>query len=265
MNFCRPSFFYRFSRILLYAMLVGAAAVAVPSCSGSKKSADVKKMERASKKDYRTKEVRKAEEDQERKRQQLLKDAEKARQDGITRHREMQTQEVRDRMDENLKISEEKNRTKKEFFLVRWFRPKDDIEKIEKRRAKEVKKRMAASRKKAEKNNEERFASSFKTEERKVDRPKPSDYQHGGGGTYEEGKSKSRVNPSDIQHGGGGTYEEGKSKKRANPADYQQGGGGSYQEGKSKRVKPESGAGNTKGTSPRKNPFSRKSKPKAGE
>ena len=292
-------FFRRFHRILLYALLMGAVAVTVPSCGGSKKSSSMKKIEKQSKKNpvgedglptptrsSESKKVRQALAKQKKQEEQEAKEAEKIRRDGITRHREFQTQETRDRMDQHLKESDDRYNKKKEFFLVRWFRPKDDIEKIEKRRAKEVKNRMAATRKKAEKNNEERRISSVKTKERKFSKPDPGDIQHGGGGTYKEGSATRYANPSDAQHGGGGSYTEGKSKSSAKASDIQLGGGGSYQEGKSgkrqkesdyqhggggnmsgknKKVKASSSSGETKGTSPRKNPFSKKSKPKAGE
>lgn len=279
-----------FHRVLFYTMLVVAVSVVVPSCGGSKKSASMRQIEKHEKKyggdSWKSKEVKKAEEKQRQQEETAKKEAEKNRKDGITRHRAFQTQETRDRMDEHMKESNQKYSTKKEFFLVRWFRPKDDIEKIEKRRAKEVKKRMAATRKKAEKNNEERRISSVKTKERKFSKPDPKDEQHGGGGSYKEGNSTKYNNPSDMQQGGGGSYAEGKSKSRVKASDYQQGGGGSYQEGKSgkrqkasdiqqggggnmsgksKKLKASSSTGETKGTSPRKNPFSRKSKPKAGE
>ncbi len=239
----RYIFFDRFRAILLYVLLIGAVAVTVPSCTGSKKSSSMRKIERESKKDYRGKEEKKAEKEQEKKRQEAIKASEKARQDGITRHREFQTDDIRDRMDEHSKASDEKYKKKKEFFLVRWFKPKDDIEKIEKRRAKEVEQRMAATRKKADKNNEERGATHIKTGERKASKPDPSDIQHGGGGSYQEGKSKTKVRSSDFQHGGGGDMSGGKTKK----------------------IKPGSEGGNIKNTSPRKNPFSKKEKPKAGD
>ena len=258
-------FFHRFRAILLCIAVAGAVIVMMSSCSGSKKSASIKKIERESKKDYRSKEVRKAEEQQEKQQKEAQKAAEKAHRDGITRHREFQTQEVRNRMDANAKESDKKYKKKKDFFLVRWFRPKDDIEKIEKKRAKEVEKRMAATRKKAEKNNDARSATNIKTKERKASRPDPADFQHGGGGSYEEGRSKSRANPADIQHGGGGTYPGGGSKNRVSSSDFQHGGGGSMPAGKAKKVKAGSENGNTKGTSPRKNRFSKKAKPIPGE
>ena len=249
----------------------------------------MKQIERESKKGERSlknSEAKKAEEKQAKKEKERKKEEAKAYQDAITRHRAFQTDETRNRMDTHLKESNAKYTEKKEFFLVRWFRPKDDLEKLEKRRAKEVEKRMAANRKKAEKNNEARLASSFKGKERKASKPDPSNVQMGGGGTYKvgsatsavnpssiqmggggsykEGSAKNAVNPSSIQIGGGGTYREGKSKSSANPSSVQQGGGGNMS-GKSKKVKSGSETKNTKGTSPRKNPFSKKEKPKAGE
>jgi hypothetical protein len=263
-------YFGRFHRALLYALLLGAVATGVPSCGGSKKSASMRQIEKHEKKyggdSWKSKEVKKAEAKQKKQEEEARKEAEKIHRDGITRHREFQTQETRDRMDQHLRESNERYSTKKEFFLVRWFRPKDEIEKIEKKRAREVKKRMAATRRKAEKNNAERRISSVKTKERKFSKPDPKNEQQGGGGSYREGSATKYNSPSDMQQGGGGSYAEGKSKSRARASDYRQGGGGSYQEGKSgKRQKASSSTGETKGTSPRKNPFSRKSKPKAGE
>ena len=237
-------FFGKLPKIWLYTIWLGTLAVMVSSCGGSKKSPGIRQMEKQSKNwsidangnpvDMRSKKVRETLAKQEKQKEAAAKEAEKNRQDGITRHRAFQTQETRDRMDQNLKESEKRYSAKKDFFLVRWFRPKDSVEKIEKRRAKEVKKRMAATRKQAEKNNKERNTSGFKTSERKKPpKPDPNAVQHGGGGSYNEGKSKNRVNPSDIQQGGGGSYNEGKSKSKAKPSDTQQGGGGSYQ-----KVKP---------------------------
>ncbi len=267
-------------------MLIGMVAVVTPSCSGQKKSASMKKIERESRKDYRGKEEKKADAVREKQEKARKKEEEKAYKDGITRHRSFQTEETLQLMDTHLEEANDRYK-KKEFFLVRWFKPKDDIEKIEKKRAKEVEKRMAATRKKADKNNDDRGATYFTGEERKVAKPNPSDMQHGGGGTYGEGNPTGRVNPADYQQGGGGSYQEGKSSSKAKTSDFQHGGGGSYQEGKSnskakssdaqhggggdmsggnsKKVKPSSKSENTKGTSPGKNPFSKKSKPKPGD
>ena len=211
-----------------------------------------------------SKKVRQAKEKQQKQQETTAKEAEKARKDAITRHRAYQTQETRDRMDQHLKESDKRYSTKKEFFLVRWFRPKDDTEKIEKRQAKETQKRMVATRKQAEKNNAERRISSIKTKERKFAKPDPRNEQHGGGGSYTSGKSKGMVKSSDFQQGGGGSYREGTSGKQQKASDFQHGGGGNMSE-KSKKAKASSSVGETKGTSPGKNPFSRKSKPKAGE
>lgn len=224
---------------------LGMAALMVSSCGGSKKSSSIRQIEKHSKKypidengnpiNKQSKKVKQALAKQEKLKKDAAKEAEKGRQDAITRHRAFQTQETRDRMDQHLKESDKRYSAKKDFFLVRWFRPKDSVEKIEKRRAKEVQKRMAATRKQAEKNNKERNTSSFKTKERKSSKPDPNDVQLGGGGSYREGKSKNKVNPSDIQQGGGGSYTESKSKSKAKSSDTQQGGGGSYQKVKSKK------------------------------
>lgn len=212
-----------FLTVLLYITLIIVMAVTLPSCSGSKKSATVRQIERQEKKNERkskSKEVKKAEKAQQKQRQESLKAAEKARLDGITRHRSMQTEEVRGRMDDHL-AEANKRHEKKDFFLVRWFKPADDIERIEKKRVKELKKRMAATRKQADRNNEARMATGFKGSERKAQRPSPEDVQHGGGKSMPGGKSKN--------------------------------------------VNADLGISNTKGTSPRKNPYSEKRKPKAGE
>ena len=144
----------------------------------------------------------------------MAKEAERAHREAITRHRSIQTQETRDRMERNLKETEKKYDNKKEFFIKRWFQPSNNVEKIEKRRAKEVQKRMAASRKKAEKTNKELGMTKVKnSKERKSTKPpNPRDIPQGGGGVYKEGASKGR-NPADTQQGGGGTYVEGQSEK----------------------------------------------------
>jgi len=254
-------------------------AVMTPSCGGSKKSSNMRQIEKHSKKNpvdekgnpvptrsSDSKKVRQAIANQQKQQEAAKKEADKAYRDGITRHRAMQTQETRDRMDQHLKESNKKYGNQKEFFLVRWFRPSDDVEKIEKRRDKEVQKRMAATRKTAEKNNEVLRTSSFKTKERKSSRPNPGDYPQGGGGTYKEGSATRYASPSDMQIGGGGTYVSGKSNSKVKASDFQQGGGGSYKEGKSKKQakKASSTTANTKVTPPRNSPFSKKSKPKPG-
>ena len=236
----------KFHKTLFYVICLGMSAMMLSSCGGSKNSSSMRQIEKHSKKNpvgddgfpvaarsSESKKVRQAMEKQRKQQETAAKEAEKAQKDAITRHRALQTQETRDRMDQHLKESDKRYSNKKEFFLVRWFRPREDAEKIEKRRAKEVQKRMAATLKKAEKNNAERRISSVKTEERKFSRPDPKNEQHGGGGTYKEGSATGRVHPSDIQHGGGGSYAAGQSKKRLSASDFQQGGGGSYREGSS--------------------------------
>jgi hypothetical protein len=183
-----------------------------------------------------SKKVKKALAQQQKQKETEKKEAEKAYKDAITRHRAFQTQETRNRMDQHLKESNKRHSNQKEFFVVRWFRPKDDIEKIEKRQAKEVQKRMAATRKQADKNNEEfRVSRNTKTKGPKRSLPSPNDIQHGGGGTYKEGSATRYVSPSSIQHGGGGSYAEGRSGNRRNASDFQHGGGGTYQASRSSR------------------------------
>ena len=241
-----------------YAVLLGMVAVMTPSCGGSKKSSSMRQIEKHSRKypvdengnpvstrSSDSKKVRQAKAKQQKMEEATKKEADKAYKDGITRHREVQTQETRDRMDQHLKESNKRYSNKKEFFVVRWFRPSNDVEKIEKRREKEVQKRMAATRKAAEKDNETRGVSSFKTKERKSGSPSaPKDMPHGGGGTYKESSATKYANPSDIQQGGGGSYQEAKSKKQVKKAS--------------------SATANTKDTSPRNNPYSKKSKAKRG-
>ena len=264
--------------ILFYAIWLGMAAVMLPSCGGSKKSSSMRQLEKHAKRNpvgddglpvpprgSQSKQVRQAIEKQKKQQAITTKEADKAYKDAITRHRSVQTQETRDRMDRNLKETEKRHKRDKEFFVARWFRPKDNIEKIEKRRAKETQKRMAANRKKAEKNTKDHRVSSFKQTERKARKPPdPKDVVHGGGGTYQRGNASTRVNPADIQHGGGGTYQRGSASTRANPADAQHGGGGTYREGRSgKGLKPESTKESKIGTF-FKNLFTRKHKYKKG-
>jgi len=164
------------------------------------------------------------------------KEIEKSYMNAITRHRSNQTQETRDRMEKNLKESNKRLNTKNEIFIVGWFQPKDDIERIEKQRAKEVQKRMAVTRKKAEKHNKELgITSSGTVKERKVKRSDPRDMPQGGGGVYKEGGAKKYARSSDMPQGGGGSYVEGKSTSKVRASDFQYGGGGNYQSGKSKK------------------------------
>ena len=266
-------------RKIFYIILLGFSALMLSSCGGSKKPSGMRQFEKHSRKypvdengvhvptrNSDSKKVRQAMARQQKREAEEKKEAEKVYRDGITRHRSLQSPETLERMDQHSKETEIKYGIRKEFFLVRWFRPKDDVKKIEDRRDKEVKKRMAANRKTAGKNNEARMASSFQGNERQSTRPQPGDIQHGGGGTYQGGSATRYVNPSDIQMGGGGTYVSGKSNSRVKPSDIQQGGGGSYQEGKTKKQvkKASSATANTKSASPRNSPFSKRSKPKPG-
>jgi len=162
-----------------------------------------------------SKKVRQAIEKQQKKQQADEKAAQKSQNEAIKRHREMQSPEVRARMDHNLKETNKRHSNEKEFFLKRWFRPKDDIAKIEKKRAKETEERMAATRKKADKTNEQLGLTGAKPEKtRKVKPVNPKDVKHGGGGTYKKADASKSVNPANIKHGGGGTYKEPKTKKK---------------------------------------------------
>ncbi|MDR1666764.1 MAG: hypothetical protein LBS03_03600 [Bacteroidales bacterium] len=216
----------------------------------SKKSASMKKINRESpliydkeggyRVDHRGPEQKKADAAKAKKESDKQKESDKTYKEALERHRSIQSEEVRQRMDYHLSVSDKEHSKEKEFFLKRWFRPSTDKEKIEKRRAKEVKKRMAATRKKAEQNNAERMSSSFKGHKRKSKgRADPADYQHGGGGVYREGKGGG-VNAADYeQSGGGGNYKEGKAKS-VKAESQSSGGGGRYKAGKANSVKAES-------------------------
>jgi len=240
-------FYKNFRKIWLYTVLLGMVVVMASSCGSSKQSSNMRQMDKHSRKNpvgedglpvekrgKDSKKVRQVLAQQEKQKAAEKKEADKAYKDGLTRHRALQTQETRNRMDQNLKESNKKYTNEKEFFLVRWFRPKDDIEKIEKRQAKEDQKRMAATRKKAEKYNKESgFQRVTKTKEQKKPLPSPNDMPQGGGGVYKEGSATKYASPSSMQHGGGGSYSEGKSGSGVKASDFQHGGGGSYQAGKS--------------------------------
>jgi hypothetical protein len=222
----------------------------ISACGGSKQTSSMRQIEKSSKKNpvyvdkdgnhipvSDDKKVRQAIEQQQKKQEAEKQESQKTYREAVNQHREMQTPEVRNRMDQQAKQTDKKYSNKKEFFLVRWFRPKDDVEKIEKRRAKEMEKRMAATRKQAKRNNQQIGVSSDQTaKSRKVKKPDPKDVQQGGGGVYKEASATKYVNPKNIQQGGGGSYTEGNSKKKVKPSDVQQGGGGSYQE-KTKKKK----------------------------
>lgn len=239
-------------QVLFYAALLGITVLMVSSCGGSKQSANMRQIEKHSKRNpigdddlpvvrsgkngKNSKKVRKALAQQQKQKEATEKEAQKAYLDAITRHRELQTPEVRARMDQRLKESNKRYNGENEFFMVRWFRPKDSVEKIEKRRAREEKKRMADSRKIAKKNNEQLGITRAKASKTpKIKKPEPNDMQVGGGGAYPKGKAKKYVNPNDIQQGGGGSYSQNNSKNRINPSDVQVGGGGTYKETKSKK------------------------------
>lgn len=242
--------FGRICKVLRYVLLLAVVAVMAASCGGSKKSASMRQIEKQSRKNpppsgtmedlaagSKSKKVKQALKEKQKQEKEFKKEAAKAYQDGITRHRSLQTDETRERMNRHFKESEEKYGDKKEFFLARWFRRKDDIEKIERRRAKEVQKRMAATRKTAEKNNKARNMAVTKTIDRKSGRSDPKDdMPHGGGGTYKEGGAVRYSNPADMPQGGGGSYTEGKSKNRAKRYVQPQGGGGNMDK-KPKRQK----------------------------
>ncbi|MDR0714951.1 MAG: hypothetical protein LBF89_11955 [Bacteroidales bacterium] len=234
--------------VIVMTVIMGTSCGSSKKTYGySKKSASMKTINRRSpltyddeggyRVDSRGKEQKKADAAKAKKEADKRKEADKTYREALERHRSIQSEEVQQRMDYHLSLSNKKYSKKKECFLKRWFRPSTDKEKIEKQRAKEVKKRMAATRKKAEQNNAERMSSSFKGNKRKSKgKADPSEYQQGGGGDYKEGKAKS-VKPESSSQGGGGRYKEGKAKS-VKPESSSQGGGGRYKEGKAKSVKP---------------------------
>ena len=258
---------YSMMRKTLYISLLGILSMLISSCSSSQQSASMRQIEKHAKKnpvgiDGRpvptSGKAKKATEQQKKQQEAMAKEAEKAYKDGLTRHRSIQTQETRDRMDRNVKESEKKYSNKKAFFVVRWFQPTNDIEKIEKQRAKEVQKRMAASLKKAEKTNKELGIVKVKTgrEQKSIKPADPRDMPQGGGGVYKESTAKG-VNPTNMSQGGGGSYTEGKSKKKQKNHDSQPGGGGNYQSKKSKKSQTPSdyqqgGGGNMSGKNKKK-------------
>jgi len=267
-------FFKCSHKVWVYIVLLGIVAMMVPSCGGSKQSSSMRQIEKHAKKNpvgedglpvekhgSDSKKVRQVLAEQEKQKAAEKKEADKAYKDAVTRHRSVQSQETRDLMDQHLKTSNKKYSNEKEFFLVRWFRPKDAVEKIEKKQAKEVQRRMAATRKKAAKNNKELGLSRVpQTKKMKKPLPSPNDMPQGGGGVYKEGSATKYASPSGVQHGGGGSYAEGRSGSRAKASDSQHGGGGTYQTGRSGKGKKASdyqqgGGGNMSGKS-------KKSKPK---
>jgi len=166
-------------KLLIYIILLGTALVMSPSCGGSKQSASMRKIEKQSKKIPmyeasdgtkiplpQNKKARQAVVQQMKKKEANEKATQKSQRDAIKQHRELQSPEVRARMDQNLKETNKRQSNKKEFFVKRWFRPKDDVAKIEKQRAKETEKRKAATLKKAEKTNEQLGLSSDKKKPR---------------------------------------------------------------------------------------------------
>ncbi|MDR2847855.1 MAG: hypothetical protein LBV39_01995 [Bacteroidales bacterium] len=262
-------YFPKYCPILLMVVLMALMGV---SCGSSKKahggaykqSAGMRKINRDSplildkdegyKVDSRGGQQKKADADRAKKDAAKKKEADKTYKEALKRHREIQTKDVQERMEHHLAVTNKENSKEKEFFLKRWFRPSTDVDKVEKRRAKEVEKRMAATRKRADQNNDERTTSSFKGHKRKsAGKANPEDSQlksaykegqtglssseyqeNGGGGSYKSGASKVKTSDS-APAGGGGRYKSGASKVKTSdsaPA----GGGGKYRQGRG--VKP---------------------------
>ena len=153
---------YSFRKILFYVLLLGMTAMTVSSCGGSK-SASMRQIERHSKKypdpsnmegvaaTTKSRKIKQAIKKQEKIKKDEAKAAKKREKRGAKSHRDAQTKETLQRMDRHKK--EANKRYTREFFLVRWMRPKTDAEKIEKRQNREAKQRMDASRRKSEKTN----------------------------------------------------------------------------------------------------------------
>ena len=146
-----------FRKFLFYALLLVMALPLVSSCAGSKNERIIRKIERQSKRNpaptdldaignnrRESKKVRTAIKKQQKRDKEALKAAEKAQREAIQRHRNIQTPETREQMDRHL--SETNQRYKKESFWSRMFRPKTEQEKIDRRREKEARKRLAAQR-----------------------------------------------------------------------------------------------------------------------
>ncbi|MDR2040066.1 MAG: hypothetical protein LBQ60_19250, partial [Bacteroidales bacterium] len=93
----------------------------------------MRKIDKEAKRDYRSKEEKKADAEREKKEKVRKKEEEKTYSEALKQHRSLQSEEMLRKMDYDLSVSNKKYGKKKEFFLVRWFKPKDDIEKIEKR------------------------------------------------------------------------------------------------------------------------------------
>ncbi|MDR3093878.1 MAG: hypothetical protein LBU62_04460 [Bacteroidales bacterium] len=247
-----------FSKYCPVLLLVAVMAIMGASCSSSKKthgsnskqSASMRKINRDSpliwdkeegyKVDSRGPEQKKADAAREKKDAAKKKESDKTYKEAVKKHREIQSKDVQERMDYHLAVTNKENSKEKECFIKRWFRPSTDVEKVEKRRAKEVEKRMAATRKKADQNNEERTTSSFKGKKRQSKgKADPADYQMRS--NYKEGQNG--LNPADYQeNGGGGKYKSGASKVKSSdsaPA----GGGGKYKSGTSKVKSSDSAPG----------------------
>jgi hypothetical protein len=143
------------------------------------------------------------------------KESDKTYKEALKKHREIQSKDVQERMDYHLAVTNKENSKEKECFLKRWFRPSTDVDKVEKRRAKEDAKRMAATRKKADQNNEDRTSSSFKGKKRQSKgKADPADYEMKSG--YKEGKKgetssdyKQTKSSDTTPKGGGGSYKSG--------------------------------------------------------
>ena len=142
-----------FRRFLYYALLLVMAVSLVSSCGGSKQSANIRRIERDSRRNppptdmeanaANSRTVRRVLRNEERRDRDAERDAQRASNEAIQRHRDMQTPETRERMDRNLR---ETNRRYNEPFFSRLFRRKTEQEKIDRQREREAQRRLDARR-----------------------------------------------------------------------------------------------------------------------
>ena len=235
-----------FRKCVVYAICFGMFVGMFSSCGGSQKSASIKQIERQSRKNppphelesyvekSTSKKAKKALKHQAKLEKEREKQDKKDHEEGYKRHREIQEQETRDRMEQNLKKSDKSYSNKKECFLVRWFRPKTETEKILAEQAKKDQKSMEASRKKSEKTNKELgLTYTQKDEERKVKKADPKDMGQEG---YKEKGNNRNVKKTKSKDRMPEGYKDGKSKtvKKSKPKDRMPEG---YKDGKNKKGK----------------------------
>ena len=115
------SVYGNFRKIFFYAVLLVSMSTMFISCGVPKKSSNIKKIERQSRKNppptdmaatakaTKDSKIKKAIKKQEQQKIDAAKAADKAEKNGIKQHREAQTEETRKRMDENRKLSKKSN------------------------------------------------------------------------------------------------------------------------------------------------------------